>query len=254
MNLGQFKKTGKLFGVLVVVGFLLLIAVFGGKQAATYFARASTCTATKIATNQVTSNTAVISWETSDVSQGRIDYGTSATNLSFSIPEGSSGKTHNAPLTLLTPNTVYYYLVTIGNSSCDSSGQSCSGATCVPFSFTTSTVAAQQQPVEAILSPTPAISPTVAASATTGPTRVTSPVPTTKSATTVTTVPSVTVVSSSAGPTSSLSAFCQNVPKNMGRNSTDTKTPAWSTISQYDIDGNGIINGQDIGKCQQSGK
>lgn len=249
MNLGQFKKTGKLFGVLVVVVLLLLIAVFGGKQAATYFARASSCMATKIVSNQVTSNTAVISWETSDVSQGRIDYGTSATNMSFSIPEGSSGKTHNVPLTLLTPNTVYYYLVTIGNSSCDSSGQSCSGATCVPFSFTTSSVAVQQQPVEVIVSPTPLASPTVST-----PTIAVSSVPTVKPSVMATTAPSVTVASSSPAPTSGLSAFCQNIPKYMGRNSKDNETPAWSTISQYDINGDGIILSNDIAPCQKSGK
>lgn len=249
MNLGQFKKSGKLFTFVLVVVCLLVLAIFGGRQAATYFARASTCPASKVSATQVSSNAAVVGWETADVSQGRVEYGTSATNLSFSTPEGTSGKTHNVPLTLLTPNTVYYYMITIGSSSCDSTGQSCSGKTCVPFSFTTSSVNIQQQPVETIASPT------VVASASVTPTiKATNTPAVSVSTTKAPTVSTPTVAAGTLAPTSGLSAFCQNIPKYMGRTNKDQETPAWSTIAQYDMNGNGIIQGNDISPCQQSGK
>lgn len=254
MNLGQFKKTGRLAAFFLMVVVLLVVAIVGGRQAATFFAKASTCPATRVTATQVTSNAAVVSWDTADVTQGRVEYGTSATNLSFSAPEGSSGKVHNVPLTLLTPNTVYYYMVTVGSSSCDSTGQTCSGVTCVPYSLTTAASAPQQSPVQTIATPTVAAT----ASATPAANKVT---PSTGvSATKAPTVPTPTKAgaivtgNTTVSPTSGLSAFCQKVKENIGRTSTDIKTPAWSTIQQYDIDVNNTINGVDVVKCEKSGK
>jgi len=56
----------------------------------------------------------------------------------------------------------------------------------------------------------------------------------------------------SPAPTSSLTLFCKAVQANIGKNS--SVAAEWASIKTYDIDGNGIINGLDVVKCQKSGK
>ncbi len=224
MNLATFKKTFKIGGIAVVLLLALAVTIIGGNRAANYFAKASSCQAQKVTAAQVTPNSAVISWETEDVSQGRVEYGTNPSSLTFTAPEGTSGKTHNVPLTLLTPNTVYYYLIAIGDKKCDSGGQTCSGNTCVPWSFTTSSAA----PAITV------VTPIVQAS----PTSVPVAVPTVSSAT----PSSVTTPGTS-------STFCAQVQANIGKSSQDAAT--WTSVKQYDIDNNGVINGLDVIKCKQ---
>ncbi|MBI5452709.1 fibronectin type III domain-containing protein [Candidatus Gottesmanbacteria bacterium] len=222
MNLASLKNSLKIGGILVVLLLALTVTIIGGNRAANYFAKASSCQAQKITTAQVTPNSAVISWETTDASQGRVEYGTNPAGLTFTAPEGTSGKTHNVPLTLLTPNTVYYYLVTIGDTRCDSSGQKCE-SNCVPWSFTTGS-----------MTPIPQATPTLVPTLTLAPSG------------------SNVATPSSIAPTSTLSSFCTQVQLNIGKSSQDATT--WATVKQYDIDNNGVINGLDVVKCQKSGK
>ena len=224
MHLSSLKKYTKIIGLISLVAVILLVTIVFGKGAQNLFSRASSCGVDKVITAQVSANSAVVNWESTDLSQGIVQYGINATNLTFSAPEGTSGKTHNVPLTLLTPNTVYYYLITIGNNICDSSGQSCDSATCVPWSFTTAAITPQQQIVAPIATPTIA-------------------------------TPSATIVASpsaSALPTSGLSAFCQQVSANLGASNADVTK--WEILKQYDIDGNGFINGMDVMRCPKTGK
>ena len=207
---------------LVVLGGV----VWGGKTASTFMAKASVCPAQKVGAVQVTANSAVVSWETADSSAGKVEYGTNATNLTFSQIEASSGKTHNVPLTLLTPNTVYYYLVTIGKSKCDFSGQTCDKS-CVPWSFTTAAVTPQSEVIVTI-PPSPMLSPSRTVS------------------------PAVSLSVSSGTPSGGLSAFCTKVQLNLGKSSRDATS--WAALKQYDIDSNGVVNGLDIIKCQKAGK
>lgn len=215
MNLASLKNSLKIGGILVVLLLALTVTIIGGNRAANYFAKASSCQAQKVSHLQVTPNSAVVAWETADVTQGRVEYGTNPASLTFTAPEGTSGKTHNVPLTLLTPNTVYYYLVAIGDARCDSSGQKCDSA-CVPWSFTTSSIV-----------------PTV------------TPVPTLPTSTGEATPSSVL-------PTSTLSSFCTQVKVNIGKSSSDATS--WATLKQLDIDSNGVINGLDVVKCKQKGQ
>lgn len=233
MQFASFQKTGKAIIILVFLLGVLGATIFLGQRASQFFARASACPAGGVSAVQVAANSAVVSWETSDVSQGRVEYGTSATNLTFQAPEATSGKTHNVPLTLLTPNTVYYYLVTIGSNKCDSSGQSCSGV-CVPWTFTTSALTQQQQIVATLPPATP--------SATLVP-----PAPTSSAS-----VSATPKVSGTPAPTSTLSAFCKQVQANHGADI--GMTDLWPALKQYDIDDNGIVNGLDVIKCQKAGK
>lgn len=223
MNLSSLKKYTKIIGLIFLVGIILLVTIVFGKGAQNLFSRASSCGVDKVSSAQVSANSAVINWESIDLSQGIVQYGINATNLTFSAPEGSSSKIHNVPLTLLTPNTVYYYVISVGNSVCDSSGQSCSTA-CVPWSFTTAAITPQQQIVAPILSPTPPASPSA----------------------------TIAVAAPSASPSSTLSPFCEQVKANVGESSADTAK--WESLKQYDIDGNGFINGMDALKCPKTGK
>lgn len=221
MNLASFRKSTKIIGIVFLVVVLLAGTIFLGRGAQNLFSKASSCDVQGVSAAQVSANSAVVTWQSNDLSQGLVQYGTNSTNLNFSAPEGSAGKTHNVPLTLLTPNTVYYYLISIGSTKCDSSGQSCTDPNCVPWSFTTAAVTPQQQIVAPLLSPTPA-------------------------------TPSGVLVSPSAVPTSYLSAFCQQVKANIGGSSSDATK--WAVLKQYDVDGNNFINGMDVIKCPKTGK
>lgn len=234
MQLASFQKTAKVIGLVVLLVIVLGGVIVLGQGASSYLAKASSCQAQKVSATNVSENSAVITWQTEDISQGRVEYGTNATNLTFSAPEATSGKDHNVRLTLLTPNTVYYYLVTIGNNKCDSSGQVCT-TSCVPWSFTTATAAPQEKIQQPIASPTSNISPTTASA----------------SPTLAVTLTKTSTISGSPAPTTGLSAFCQKVKDNVGANSSASN---WEQVKQYDIDSNLLINGLDVVKCQQQGK
>lgn len=238
MHLGTFQKKIRTLGIVIFLFFVLGATILLGKEASSRLARASTCQANSVKSTQVAANNAVIIWETTDTTQGRVEYGTNSTSLSLSVPELNSGKTHSVPLTLLTPNTVYYYLLVFGKPGvmpgsteevrCDSSGQVCT-SNCVPWSFTTSTATPQSQIEKAI--PTTALIPTKE------------------------TTPTVSLhlsPSPEATTASGLSAFCQQVELNLGASSKDATS--WATLKKYDVDGNGVINGLDVIKCQKSGK
>ncbi|MBI2616556.1 fibronectin type III domain-containing protein [Candidatus Gottesmanbacteria bacterium] len=239
----KFKKYSRLAILLGILAVVIVATVFGGKMAAGMFARASTCPAKNVQAVQVGPNSTVISWASDENSQGRVEYGVDEANLTFSTLEGSAGKEHNVPLTLLTPNTVYYYQLVFGKSSsggtseirCDSSGGICT-KNCIAWTFTTSVA----KPLKIDSLPT-AI-----------PTAIPTTVPTITKAITI---PSVTIgptVATSPTSTGGLSPFCQKVQENVGASSQNSAT--WPSVSQYDVDGNGIINGLDVIKCQQLGK
>lgn len=238
MGLASFQKTAKTIGLIVFMLLVLGGVIFLGRGASTYLAKASSCQAQKVSATNVSENSAVITWQSEDISQGRVEYGTNASNLTFSAPEATSGKDHNVRLTLLTPNTVYYYLVTIGTNKCDSSGQVCT-TSCVPWSFTTATAAQQERVQQPIASPTvSSVSATPSASVTAGaisPTKAATP-----------------TLEANVTQAQELSSFCLEVKANVGANSSDTTV--WEKAKKYDIDSNSVINGLDVVKCQQQGK
>lgn len=225
MNLASFKKSAKIMGLAFLVVILLSATIFLGRGTTTLFSRASSCDVTNVSHAQVSANSSVITWTSNDVNQASVHYGTNASNLNLTAPEGSPGKNHNVPLTLLTPNTVYYYLISVGKNKCDSSGQTCSDGNCIPWSFTTAAVTPQPQIVAPILSPTPA-SPSA--------------------------TPATSSGSLSSTGSATLSSFCQQVKVNLGAGSGDATK--WAVLKQYDMDGNGFLNGLDVMKCQKSGR
>lgn len=227
MTLGNFQKNTKYLILIVVSIAVFGGTVLGGQQLANYFAKASSCPVKNVRAEKVSANASSIVWETDDASQGRVEYGTNPQSLTFSAPEAAENKSHSVPLTLLTPNTIYYYLITIGETKCDSSGQKCEAGTCVPYSFTTTTIAGLSEEVSATPSATRAVAPQIS--------RVV-----------------VSPEAVSLNPTSSLSLFCRAVQANIGKN--EKVATEWASLKTYDVDGNGIINGLDVIKCKKSGK
>lgn len=222
MSLTSFQKQAKYIALGVVSLGLFALTIFLGRGASqVFFAKAGSCPAKNVRAERVGPNSAAINWDTDDKSQGQVEYGTNAISLTFNTPEASEETVHNVPLTLLTPNTVYYYLVAIGGNKCDSSGNRCEEGSCVPYSFTTTTLNPQVSRVVDLPTPTKIL--------TGGPQGTPEPLP-----------------------TSSLSLFCKAVQANIGKN--ETIGAEWASLKTYDIDGNGIINGLDVVKCQQSGK
>ena len=240
MHLSSLKKIFKILGLLFLLVVALLASILAGRTASQYFAKASGCPATNVKAVQIGANNAVVTWETKDDTQGRVQYGTDPQNLSISA-EASSGTTHNVPLTLLSPNTPYYFLIAICSSVCDSAGgQGCDKdhlENCTPWTFTTNAVKPQDEaiaPLETVVTNIPANITSKPTIATASPSAAVTP-----------------TLTSSAVPNTDLTPFCQQVQQNLGGN---TSSLNWTAIKQYDMDENGIINGLDVIKCKTSGK
>ena len=133
----------------VVISILLLI--MGFRLFSAVFTRASDMEPRDVVVSDISQNTAKISWATGVETQGVIEYGSSPTALNFFSPESSRTKTHQQELTLLSPNTTYYFQIRISDKKYDNGG--------VPWTFTTRLTGQT-----GVTSPTQAVQPTSAAS------------------------------------------------------------------------------------------
>jgi hypothetical protein len=226
MNLTSFKKTSKTIGFVLFLMVVLAATIFLGKNASGLLsAKASACAVQNVQAVQVTTNAAVINWTTQASTQGIVQYGTDPSLLNFSKIEAQEGTTHNVPLAgtadNLTPNTTYFYVIKIKDATCDSTGQTCTDK-CIPWNFTTTGVKIKGD--EAV--------PTVAPDAASGSV-------------------TITIVPSKSPADTTLSAFCTQVEKNMG---TTDKASNWSTLKQYDLDSNKLINTRDLNMCRTQKK
>ena len=132
---------------LSIGGLLALVLLFiGFRLVQGVFAKASDSAPREVVITSIAQNTAKIGWSTDQETQGVIEYGTSPTALNFFAPESQKGKKHNVDLTLLSPNSTYYFQIRIGDQKYDNGG--------VPWTFTTKSKGSEA------LSPT--ISPTLA--------------------------------------------------------------------------------------------
>ncbi len=122
-------KQKKVFAVLI--GSILSIAflVFGFQIFSGVFTRASDTEPRDVVISDITKNSARVSWSTGIETQGVIEYGTTPTALNFFAPETTRTKSHQVDLTLLSPNTSYYFQIRIGDKKYDNGG--------VPWTFTT---------------------------------------------------------------------------------------------------------------------
>jgi PKD repeat protein len=92
-----------------------------------------------------TSTTATVVWTTNELSNSRVDYGTSPTALTLNASVGTLVTSHTVPLSGLSPTTTYYYRVTSAdgiNNSATSPNPPAS-----PLSFTTPVTPPNTPPV-----------------------------------------------------------------------------------------------------------
>lgn len=161
MNMDHKKIRIASIVVGVVVSLVIIVLGFGLMQS--IFTRAEDSAPRDVVVGEVSSNTAKVTWATGQPNQGVIEYGTSPTALNFFAPESQQTNTHSVDLTLLSPNTTYYFQIRIGEKKYDNGG--------VPWTFTTLAT-------DKTTTPSKAVSPTTAVQPTTAPTTSTSASPT----------------------------------------------------------------------------
>lgn len=137
IDLKPSKIAAIIIGSLIAIGLIF----FGLRIFSSVFTRASDLEPRDVVISDIGQNSAKISWTTGVETQGVLEYGTTPTTLNFFAPETTSTKSHQVELTLLSPNTTYYFQIRISDKKYDNGG--------VPWTFTTK---ANQQ--ETIISPT----------------------------------------------------------------------------------------------------
>ena len=118
------KISSIIIGTVIAVILGIMALNMGG-----VFTRASDMEPRDVVISDISQNTAKISWVTGIETQGVIEYGTTPTALNFFAPEVSRTKNHLVELTLLSPQTTYYFQIRIGDKKYDNGG--------VPWTFTT---------------------------------------------------------------------------------------------------------------------
>jgi len=136
------KISSVFIGVVIAIILGLMALNMGG-----VFTRASDVEPRDVVISDIGQNNAKVSWVTGIETQGVIEYGTTPTSLNFFAPEATKTKNHLVELTLLSPQTTYYFQIRIGDKKYDNGG--------VPWTFTTK--GTETQPVN---QPTPTITPT----------------------------------------------------------------------------------------------
>lgn len=142
-------KPAKILSIVIGVLISFLIIFMGFRLMQKAFTRAADTVPRDVVVSEVTGNSVKVGWSTDIESQGVIEYGTSPTALNFYAPEASRTKIHLVDLTLLSPNTTYYFQIRIGDSKADNGG--------VPWTFSTKTNTNTQQTII----PTSAVVPTI---------------------------------------------------------------------------------------------
>lgn len=145
MNPKLTKISAIIIGIVVFVGLVFLyFSVFGS--------RAADFEPHDVVVSNIEKNSVRTSWATGVDTQGVVEYGTTPTALNFFAPEATKGKTHTLDLTLLSPNTTYYFDIRVGDKKYDNGG--------VPWTFTTKgaesvVVAPTTVPTQPVSQPTP---------------------------------------------------------------------------------------------------
>lgn len=149
-------KIKKLAAIVIGLLVFVVIVVVAFRFMST---RASDVEPRDVVVASIEKNSVKISWATGVDSQGVVEYGTTPTALSFFAPESVKGKSHTIDLTLLSPNTTYYFDIRVGDKKFDNGG--------VPWTFTTKS----SDKSAGSLTPTQIVelTPTVVASATATP-------------------------------------------------------------------------------------
>ena len=117
------KTSIRIASIVLGIGIFSLAALLGFRIISS---RASLSKAENVTISDVSQNSARISWSTQTGTIGAVKYGTSEGALSFYAPETVStpSQNHSVELTLLSPGSVYYFQVQIGDEIFDNGGVS----------------------------------------------------------------------------------------------------------------------------------
>lgn len=131
-----------IIGILVFVGLVFGYFSIFGTRAADFEPR-------DVVISNIEKNSVRTSWATGVDTQGVVEYGTTPTSLNFFAPEATKSKSHNLDLTLLSPNTTYYFDIRVGDKKYDNGG--------VPWSFTTKGAESSATATTPTIAPTQAV-------------------------------------------------------------------------------------------------
>jgi len=129
------KKQIRIISIVLGTIIGLLIIFFGFRIMQKVFTRAADIAPRDVVVSDISNNSTKITWSTDQEAQGVVEYGTSPTSLNFFAPESKKTKNHTVELTLLSPNSTYYFQIRIGDKKFDNGG--------VPWTFTTKSTSAQ---------------------------------------------------------------------------------------------------------------
>jgi len=122
-------KLPKIAAIGIGTVLAILLIYIGFQLFSNVFTRASDMEPRDVVVSDIGQNSVKVSWSTGIETQGVIEYGTTPTALNFFAPESARTKSHQQDLTLLSPNTTYYFQIRIGEKKYDNGG--------VPWTFTT---------------------------------------------------------------------------------------------------------------------
>lgn len=129
----------------IVVGVIIVVLIAYGAFKL-IGARATDVEPRDVVVSDISQNSVKVNWSTGQSSQGVVEYGTTATALNFFAPESEASLAHSVELTLLSPNTSYYFQIRIGDTVFTNGG--------VPWTFAT-TAEGEAQPASVSATPAP---------------------------------------------------------------------------------------------------
>lgn len=114
MNKHVAIRIGSIF---IGLGLSMLLLVVGYRIIQSVFTQASDSAPRDVVVNNITANSATVTWTTDKETQGDVAYGLSADALNFRVPEVEQTSQHTIDLTLLSSSTPYFYAIEINGKA-----------------------------------------------------------------------------------------------------------------------------------------
>lgn len=114
----------------LIFAVLLFAAVFGARYVKTFLTKAKAeVLPQNVEVKEITQTTAKIAWQTEKEAQSVINYGTDSQNMPLMAFESEATKNHLVSLSLLSPQTTYFFKIKVGEKEYTDAG--------LPWQFTT---------------------------------------------------------------------------------------------------------------------